>query len=146
MDKDTRVFISSNNISQSAGGILANEDDKKICLIKNENTNEWLLPKGRIEDNENIKKTVKREVYEESGYLCDVNNFVGLQIRPMKDKKTYKIIHWYLCFLKDNTKHINTQESYENFTTKWFSYNESINILTFDDDKNIIKESLKYLK
>ncbi len=51
--------------TQSAGGVVINKDGKVLVVQQQMNT--WSLPKGHVDPGENILKTAKREIYEESG-------------------------------------------------------------------------------
>jgi len=47
----------------SAGGIVFFKNS--ILMLKKFN-GDWVLPKGRVEENESLKETALREVYEET--------------------------------------------------------------------------------
>ena len=51
--------------TKSAGGVVLN--NKGEILIVNQHGNSWSLPKGHIEEGEEILEAAKRETYEESG-------------------------------------------------------------------------------
>ena len=51
--------------TESAGGVVLNK--KGEVLIVNQYGNSWSLPKGHIEEGEEILEAAKREIYEESG-------------------------------------------------------------------------------
>jgi ADP-ribose pyrophosphatase YjhB (NUDIX family) len=53
------------NQTKSAGGVVLNR--KKQVLVVNQRGNAWSLPKGHVENDESVKETAKREIYEESG-------------------------------------------------------------------------------
>ena len=51
--------------TKSAGGVVLNKNGE--VLIVNQHGNSWSLPKGHIEEGEEILEAAKRETYEESG-------------------------------------------------------------------------------
>ena len=51
--------------TQSAGGVIENTEGK-IVVVSQRGTS-WSLPKGHIEDGEDILAAAKREIYEETG-------------------------------------------------------------------------------
>ncbi len=67
----------------SAGGVLCDEENKKVFLIYKNKTDEWLLPKGCMEENETIEQTAEREVFEEAGYKNKVKKLLSVQTKPV---------------------------------------------------------------
>ena len=63
-----------------AGGIVFRRDPDRIryLLVKaKKQDDEWVLPKGHIEDGESPAETATREVLEESGVVADVVQRLG---------------------------------------------------------------------
>ena len=50
-------------------------DDDRLLIVKNER-NKWDLPGGKIEGNDSIKKTLKREIFEELNIDIKISNLV----------------------------------------------------------------------
>nr|MBC9722540.1 NUDIX hydrolase [Lactobacillus sp.] len=53
-------------------------DEQKRVLLKKDPNRGWELPGGIVEENENIKKAVVREVKEETGINIDIVKFCGV--------------------------------------------------------------------
>ncbi len=99
------VSYYSNEAIFSAGGVLTNKQENKVLLVYKETSNEWLLPKGRIEENETIEQTAEREIFEETGYSNKVKNLLSTQIRPdMVDPSKSKVIFWFFSIISNNIK------------------------------------------
>lgn len=123
----------------SAGGVLINSLENKVLLIFKEASGEWLLPKGHLEQGETIEETAEREIFEETGYKNTVINLLSVQIRPdVVDQSKSKVIFWFLSELAENNKHENTQMDNENFKGEWFSRDEAITKLKWDEDKKLV--------
>ncbi len=78
--------------------ILALKKDGKILLIKQYRASiksfTLELPAGQIEKNESPKKAAIRELYEETGYVCEKINFLGVGM-PWVDRTKSKLYLFY---------------------------------------------------
>ena len=81
----------------SAGGVVI--FGNAILLLKKFN-GDWVLPKGRVEKNENIREAAIREVMEESGVKAEIIKYIGMVHYTYKnikeDETVFKTVHWYL--------------------------------------------------
>jgi len=64
-------------VSTIATGALVCRDDGKVLLIRSQRRG-WEFPGGVVERGERIIDGLKREVFEESGIVCEPVSFVGL--------------------------------------------------------------------
>ena len=80
----------------AGGGLVVNEKKEVLFIFRDE---KWDLPKGRIEEGEDIKETAIREVEEECG-IKDVvlQNFLitTYHLFTKGEDKILKETHWYL--------------------------------------------------
>lgn len=51
--------------TRSAGGVIINRDGK--VLVVSQHGTSWSLPKGKLEDGEDVFEAMKREFKEEAG-------------------------------------------------------------------------------
>ncbi len=81
----------------SAGGVVI--FGNTLLLLKKFN-GDWVLPKGRVEKDEDIRETALREVLEESGVKAEIMRYIGMVHYTYKnikgDEMVYKVVHWYL--------------------------------------------------
>lgn len=88
-------------LTHSAGGIVVNPYGK--VLVVNQHGTSWSLPKGHVEEGEDILSAAKREIYEESGvtelelieYLGEYQRY-RISKKGSEDISELKIIHLYL--------------------------------------------------
>jgi 8-oxo-dGTP pyrophosphatase MutT (NUDIX family) len=128
----------------SAGGVLFNSESKQVYLVHKMEMDEWLLPKGHMDEGETIEETAKREIFEETGYSSDVKKLLSVQIRPdIKEPNKSKVIFWFLANLVDGARAMDTQMEDENFEGRWFLKEEAIEILKWDEDKKLVELSFE---
>ncbi len=81
----------------SAGGVVV--FGNTLLLLKKFN-GDWVLPKGRVEKDEDIRETALREVLEESGVRAEIMRYIGMVHYTYKnikgDEMVFKTVHWYL--------------------------------------------------
>jgi len=113
-------FINFDSISEmfpvSVKSILI--DDQRILLIKNER-DEWDLPGGKIEKNDNVIETLIKEVKEELNIIID--NYNILQAEKYLFRKQEIIVVTYFSEITNEDPII---LSFENIDYQFFSYDK----------------------
>ncbi len=62
----------------AAGGIVLRRGPTPlIAIVRQRKRNEWVLPKGKLDDGETPKEAAHREVLEETGHEVAVHEFLG---------------------------------------------------------------------
>lgn len=94
-EKCFETFQSIHQIIIAAGGLVI-DDQERLLVIKR--LNKWDLPKGKVEENENIKEAAVREVAEECG-LKDVSIIGTLpdswHCYTLKGHRILKRTYWF---------------------------------------------------
>lgn len=125
----------------SSGGLIINKD--KVLILKRDKT--WVFPKGKIKEEEDLIETAKREIYEETG--INVDNplfFIGkTKYRFVKENEIYEKEVFYYLF-KVDTLNVNIENSFIGYG--WFYFDEGLRILTYKNDKKLLKIAIKKLK
>ena len=126
---------------KSCGCIIVKNE--KVLLVYEKNRNFWGFPKGHMEDGENEIETALREVKEEVGIDVEIDiekrytlNYI---IRNEIDKTTV------LYIAKPKNENFVLQED-EIENAKWCSYDEALDILTFDNWKEMFRKVVDDLK
>jgi 8-oxo-dGTP pyrophosphatase MutT (NUDIX family) len=131
--------------TQSAGGVVLNE--KGEIVIVNQKHRSWSLPKGHVEENEDLLAAAVREVEEETGISeLTFHTFLGSYTRFAMnedngdDGKELKTMHFYLFTTTQNTlKPLDA----DNPEALWVKKEEVVDYLTHPEDKNFIREVIK---
>ncbi len=97
-----------------AAAIVLNEQGE-ILLQKRGDFHAWGLPGGAIELGESAEEAMIREVYEETGFIVKVNNFLGVYTRytnvyPNGDR-AQSIAIFFICSIVSGNLHIDHDET-----------------------------------
>ncbi len=105
------VSVEMNNprLRRGARGIVIREDGK-IAIFNKSNKNEYKLPGGGLEDDENPEEAFKREVLEETGCEVEIIKKLGIT-EEYKSLDNFKQISYVFVgkVIKD-TKNLNVTE------------------------------------
>jgi len=106
----------------------------------------WDFPKGHIEEGEAEIKTVKREVFEETG-LKDIEIIPGFKTSikyffQKEGKKIFKIVVFYLA--KASSKKVKI--SFEHIGYTWLPFQKAYDLVTYKNAKEVLEKAHKFLK
>ena len=155
---------------ESAGALLFNSAPSSptpsICLLHLLARNEYILPKGRVNQGESRQDAAVREVHEEAGYTCHLlpvtvrsrapppmDDEVGatpdvarvyemstepfaLQIRHLDAEGSVKLIWWFVAVV-DEGEEMGTGE--ERFEVGFYGFEDAEGRLTFQGDRDLVR-------
>jgi 8-oxo-dGTP diphosphatase len=79
---------------QAAGGIVLRQAKPPlIAVVRLRKRNEWVLPKGKLDDGETPREAAEREVNEETGHDVVVHEFLGTLVYDSSGRS--KIVHYW---------------------------------------------------
>jgi 8-oxo-dGTP pyrophosphatase MutT (NUDIX family) len=79
----------------AAGGLVTNEENEILCIYRK---GFWDLPKGKVDQGENIIDAAVREVEEETGVVAIITNFeptITYHTYVMNGQFCIKETYWY---------------------------------------------------
>jgi len=126
--------------SQKSGG------KREYLLIQHSDGGHWAFPKGRMEEGESEKQTAVRETEEETGIndLIFIDGFRE-EIRYTAKYNEIKVSKTAILFIaKTNTLDIKLSDEHTDF--RWREFKEAMDLLTYDDTKQILKKADDFLK
>jgi 8-oxo-dGTP diphosphatase len=78
----------------AAGGIvLRQQETPLIAVVRLRKRNEWVLPKGKLDDGETPRDAAEREVLEETGHEVSVHEFLGTLVYETGGR--FKAVHYW---------------------------------------------------
>lgn len=116
-----------------------------VLLIKNKYTEFWSFPKGHVEEGENEYQTAIRETKEETGIDVKIEN--GFRMESVyligKKKNTEKKVVYFTAL---TTRAYVIPQPEEIAAFHWFFEDEFPYDSTFENDRLIFAEALKFIK
>ena len=126
----------------SCGGVVF-YDNKILMLYKNLNNRYkgWVLPKGTVEEGETFEQTALREVKEETSVSANLIKYVDSSYYSffVEEGIISKEVKWYLM-TADNAESTPQKEEHF-FESGYYSYDDCIRLLKFQNEKNIVKKA-----
>ena len=120
---------------KSCGAVVFNNMNQ-VLLIKH-SEGHWSFPKGHVEENEQEVETALREIKEETNLDVIIDEKVrAIVTYNLKEDTSKEVVYFKAKALNNNIK-LQTEEVLE---YKWLSYDEAINLVTFDNDKEILEK------
>lgn len=110
----------------SIKGVVFEKDS--VWLRKNER-DEWELPGGKLDEGEQPKETVVRELFEELGYKVEVSNIIQAylyKINVSDDEKRGVLVVTYLCNIIEKTGDFEHKGEAGRAEFKKFSIDEAV--------------------
>jgi 8-oxo-dGTP diphosphatase len=78
----------------AAGGIVLRQgENPPIAVVRLRKRNEWVLPKGKLDDGETPRDAAEREVLEETGHDVSVHEFLGTLVYESGGRS--KVVHYW---------------------------------------------------
>ena len=78
----------------AAGGIvMRREQPPLIAVVRVRKRDEWVLPKGKLDDGETPRAAARREVLEETGHNVTVHEFLGTLVYESGGRP--KVVHYW---------------------------------------------------
>ena len=148
MGKTTKEKIKKFVRQFSAGGAAFKTSKNgvtKWLIVKPAGVDRWQLPKGQIEKNEKSIETAIREVKEEGGVETKVITKIGSSsyFYVFENTKCFKTVTYFLMEIVKKTKEGHDQEIDE---VSFQKFDKAHKLLTFKDDKNILKKAKELLE
>lgn len=79
---------------QAAGGIVLRRDlPARVAVVRLRKRDEWVLPKGKLDEGETPRAAARREVLEETGHTVTVREFLGTLVYETNGRA--KVVHYW---------------------------------------------------
>lgn len=122
---------------KSCGAIIIS--DNRVLIVK-QNIGFYGFPKGHMEERETEEETAIREVKEEVGIDITIDSRYRYEIEYMVNENTSKTVVFYVAYPNNTNIKCDGNEIAEAI---WLDVDDAINVLSYDDLKNILKKVKK---
>lgn len=122
---------------KSCGAVVIN--DGKVLLIQHI-MRHWDIPKGHMEQGETQEQTAIRELKEETNIDIKIEYENKYEIEYSPEKNITKKVVYFIATNLNNELKAQPEEVKQ---VKWIEFEEAIEILTFDNAKNVLRQVLQ---
>ncbi|TAI64672.1 NUDIX hydrolase [Bradyrhizobium sp. Leo170] len=119
----------------AAGGIvLRRQATPLIAVVRLRKRNEWVLPKGKLDDGETPRAAAEREVLEETGHEVSVHEFLGTLVYDSGGR--YKVVHYWRMEAGDEQAY---ELMYDIKAVDWLPLDEALERLSRDHERAFLE-------
>lgn len=132
----------------SSGGIIFRRAGEGLeVAIARRKEDVWCLPKGLVEEGEELEGTALREVEEETGLSGKIVDKIGVvdywfYWKP-EDVRYHKFVHFYLVeYQKGSVEN----HDYELEEVRWVSIDEAVKMLSYKSEAEMVEKAERMLR
>ncbi len=132
----------------SAGGVIYRERGDSavevalIAYTSRGGERVWCLPKGGVEPNESLEETARREVWEETGLVGDVEGKLGAiqywYYGRQERVRYHKSVHFFLLRYREGQVEDHDREAEE---VRWFPIGTALEALTYENERSVLLQA-----
>lgn len=123
---------------------------ENLFLVVLHKAGHWAFPKGHQDAGESELDTAKRELYEETGIkdveLKNQKEFLEFYSFERHGKTYYKRVKYFIGLVLNKETKTPDKFKHEIKQTKWLSYTDALEILTFKEARDLLHEVKRYLE
>jgi 8-oxo-dGTP diphosphatase len=117
---------------RAAGGVVLR--DGRIAVVHRPRYDDWSLPKGKLEPGESWEQAALREIEEETGLRCRLDEELTTTRYEVRGRP--KTVRWWrMTVLED----LGTDPDEEVDGLRWLTPGEAIVSLSYEADKQLVR-------
>ena len=121
---------------RAAGGIVhrGSEGDIEVLVVHRPRYEDWSLPKGKLDAGETPEQAALREVWEETGWRCELGEHVGKNEYRDRHGRAKRVDWWLMDPIEGDF-----EPNDEVDEIRWVPVGQVRDLLTHDDDYGLIE-------
>ena len=123
-----------NDLVRAAGGVVSRPPGE-FLVVHRPRYDDWSLPKGKVEPGEADEDAARREVAEETGYLCTLGDELAT-IRYIDRKGRDKQVRFWKMTIAGEVAWAPNDEVDER---RWISAAVAATLLTYEADRQLLR-------
>jgi 8-oxo-dGTP pyrophosphatase MutT (NUDIX family) len=123
----------------AAGGVVC-DDGGRVLIVHRRRYDDWSFPKGGVDEGETLEQAALREVKEEAGPECEIIRQLSTSryfFTTRKGETKPKVVYYFLMKVTGGRLFADGLETDEAI---WCSVEEAANRLSYQGDKDILRE------
>lgn len=132
-------------IVQAAGGVIVDPVRKgRFLVVHRPKYDDWSFPKGKLEPGEDAETGALREVYEETGFHCELLEELT-PVHYVTGNRNLKVVRYWLMRPVAGSFTINDEVD----AATWLKRNQALSLLSHAFDHAVAVEAqrrMKYLR
>ena len=117
---------------EAAGGVVVR--DGLVCLVHRPRYDDWSLPKGKLDAGESFEQAALREVEEETGLVCSLEEELA-PIEYHDRKHRPKVVrYWRMTVVEDPGFEPNDEVD----ELRWMDPGDAADLLSYERDKSLL--------
>lgn len=127
-------------LEKSCGAVVYRKRKERVefLTVKSRSYGHWGFPKGHVEGGESERETAAREVREETGLDIKIDQRFRKSVRYSPYDGTLKTVVYFIGIPSGEGVTIQRDEIQD---YRWLDYDETLALLTFDNDRMVLKEA-----
>lgn len=128
---------------KSCGAVIFRKHKKEAqVLVIHQVQGHYCFPKGHVEKGESEKQTAKREILEETGLKVKIWKDFRHTLSYSPSVGVLKEVIYFLATPKGGKAKVQLEEVSD---MAWMSIEEARNVITFDNDKELLEHAVTHL-
>jgi 8-oxo-dGTP diphosphatase len=121
-----------NDEIQAAGGIVVR--DGRIAVVHRPRYDDWSLPKGKLDPGESWEEAALREVEEETGLRCRLEEELD-STHYLSRGRPKTVRYWRMTVVEEPGQN----HDHEVDELRWLTPDEAVRLLTYEHDAKLVR-------